>query len=79
MLRGQAHVADLGHARIALGPAVPKHHDAGLVDVERLVAFAIVKTASPTLCYRNGFLTSAITIKPLAVATWRFGDKMSSR
>ncbi len=51
----------------------------GLVLLSSAKAFAIVKTASPTLCYRNGSLTSAITIKPLAVATWRFGDKMSSR
>jgi hypothetical protein len=36
-LRRQAHVADLGHARIALRPAVLQHHDAGLVDVERIV------------------------------------------
>ena len=33
----QAHVAHFGHAGIALGAAVFEHHDAGLVDIERLV------------------------------------------
>ena len=33
----QAHIADLGHAGIALGPAVFQDHDASLVDIQRLV------------------------------------------
>ena len=33
----QAHVADLGHAGIAARAAVLQHHDAGLVDIQRLV------------------------------------------
>ena len=36
-LRRQRHVADLGHAGVALRAAVAQHHHAGLVDVEALV------------------------------------------
>ena len=36
-LRRQAHVADLGHARIALGPAVLEDQDASLASTSRSV------------------------------------------
>ena len=42
-LRRQRHVADLGHARVALRAAVLQHQDAGLVDVEALVVDARVE------------------------------------
>ena len=42
-LRRQGHVANLGHAGIALGAAVLEDQHAGLVDIERLIVDAAVK------------------------------------
>jgi hypothetical protein len=42
----QRHVADLGHAGVALGAAVLQHQDAGLVDVEVVVVDAGVEVGA---------------------------------
>ena len=71
-LRRQAHVADLGHARIALRPAVLQDHDAGLVDVERfvvdlgLVVVDVLEDDGPARCtIRCGEAADGFSTAPL--------------
>ena len=71
-LRRQRHVADLGHARIALRAAVLQHHDAGLVDVEARrrrcarcrSSMVSNTTARPVCCIRSGEAAEGLMTAP---------------